>query len=375
MFLLQQSTLANCNSPAIPKEFIEIKHKIDAKISSLSNEKLFATEADTILSKLLTNKNPVIADWLKKRNLIGASETEIITQWREYYVKNFILNKYPHDSSEINKKIESLINESNKTFATQNFKEKMSKLFNKSKEHSLKAVDSFPITDKQKKLIKKRISEIKLYWATDFKNSKFKSHPLDFLDWGIAYDPITNEINMGIHAKAYPNDETYLAVFAHEMGHSFDSCRWGAFFEGPWPFEKIGTCLRSKDSVSAKKRDDSKIEEMLKAGKLTADIAEGLKLNPTCNRLVYPPTGTQADQLPESFADWFATETLAFIKDIHGSKLNEILRIDLCENKELTDGSSYPSNQVRRSGIYLAHPTLTKHNKDLEKETFLYCKW
>lgn len=244
----------------------------------------------------------------------------------------------------------------------------MEALFAKAKDHSLQAVKSMPIKDEQKRKIITRIEGIRLYWMKEFKTSKFKRLPMDFLDWGVAYDPITNEINIGINSLAYPNDETLLSVLAHEMGHSFDSCRWTAFFDGDWPFQKIGDCLRGPGSVAAKRRDDSQIEKLARENK---ELAASLKANPTCNKLDYPPAGLQADQLPESFADWFATEVLVKIKGLKFSAL----RVDLCEKKELQVGSSYPSNDLRLNAIYFAHPEIKKTRSDLKSSTYSYCSW
>lgn len=205
----------------------------------------------------------------------------------------------------------------------------MESLFGKSKESSLLALRAMPINQEQKRQILEKVENIQLYWMKDFRSSKFKQLPLDFVDWGIAYDPTANEINIGFNSLAYPNNETYLAVFAHEIGHSFDSCRWTAFFKGDWPFQKVGDCLRSSNSVGAKKRDDSKLDALAQNNK---PLADSLRTNPTCNKLAYPPIGLQADQLPESFADWFSTESMIQIKGIQV----EYLRIDLCQKMNFT---------------------------------------
>jgi len=247
----------------------------------------------------------------------------------------------------------------------------MQSIFDQSQAASINAVKNFPIKADSKSKIISRIESIKIYWMKDFKTSKFKQLPLDFLDWGIAYDPASNEINMGINALAYSNEETYLAVFSHEIGHSFDSCRWGAFFEGEWPFQKIGDCLRSTSSVDAKKRDDSKLQDLVKQGHMAADLATALKINSTCNKMVYPPMGTQADQLPESFADWFSAEVMSIIPNIKPQNI----RADLCVKKELIEGSSYPTNELRLNNIYFAQPKLKSLRAELKTKSVKYCGW
>lgn len=360
-----------CENYQAPKNFIEVREKVDSKIKAFSNTPVVAKEADEALSKLIAAKSPVIVSWLSSRSLNAKSEEEIAREWRLYYAKNLILSKYPHNKAAMDIEIEKLMNEVNTLFASKDFESKMQSYFEKSKQASLDVIKAFPIKEDVKKKIVARIESIKLYWMKDFKTSKFKQLPLDFLDWGIAYDPAANEINIGVNALSYPNDETYLAVFAHEIGHSFDSCRWGAFFEGEWPFAKIGECLRLDGSVGAKKRDDSKLEEFVKRGKVPADLAEALKINSTCNKMIYPPAGVQADQLPESFADWFSAEAMATLPDIKAKNL----RVDLCEKKDLVKGSSYPTNELRLENIYFSHPKLRLSRADLKNKNSKYCTW
>lgn len=368
LFLLahsQQSFATSCDKYQAPKIYTDTKSKIDEKIKVFSNKKSIAQRADDSLSKLIAAKSPVISSWMNKRSLNSKSEDEIVREWRSYFARNFILTKYPHGDASIDKDIESLMVEINKFFAKKDFQNKLESLFEKAKKQSLVTIKSFPIDDEQKKKISLRVEAIRLYWMKDFKTSKFSSLPMDYLDWGIAYDPVANEINIGINSLSYPNDETYLAVFSHEIGHSFDSCRWGAYFDGNWVFEKIGDCLRKTESVGAKKRDDSKMDLLVRANK---ELALSLKANPTCNKLGYPPSGLQSDQLPESFADWFSAETMASIDGLKTSQL----RADLCDGKELSEGSSYPPNSLRLSAIYFTHPKL----KDKSKESaYLYCGW
>ena len=250
----------------------------------------------------------------------------------------------------------------------------MEGLFLKSKDRAISRIKSWKLNQKQRKQILKRVRAIKLYWMGSLKSSRYRSKPLEFTNWGIAYEPVQNEINMGLKALAYPNEETYLAVFAHEIGHSFDSCRWGAFFEGLWPFKEVGQCLRGSKSVAAKTRDDSKLEAMWSEKKISSDLKLALQLHPTCNKSVYPPVGIQADQLPEVFADWFSAEVVA---DFGFKNLSQ-LRSDLCKDKKLADGSSYVSNSDRLNKIYLAHPVIRNQLKEkgealIPKVT--YCKF
>ena len=327
----------------------------DQQFRKFSNRKEVASKADAMLSKLLAAKSKVILSWMQRRNLNTASETEIVLQWRKYYAEKIILGQYPNSDKNLNKMVENLINDVYRKFFPDKIRKRLDKQFNLTKSKALERIAAYKMNPKIKVELEKRISKIKLYWMEDFKASKYKKQPLEVFSWGIAYDPVANEINMGIEALQYSNAETFFAVFAHEVGHSFDPCRWGAFFKSPSPFEKIVTCLRHQDSVGALKRDDSKMELFVKKGKLSKDLATALKLNPTCNKLQYPAMGVQADQIQESFADWFATEVIA-----ETGLVTKGLRSDLCREKALSKGSSYPSNKDRLERIYLAHPKIKK---------------
>ncbi len=204
----------------------------------------------------------------------------------------------------------------------------------------------------------------------DFATSQFKDKPLELLSWGIAYNPVPNQINMGLEGVNYPNDDTIYAVFAHEIGHSFDPCRFEAFLSksGNNPFEKVISCLRSKKSVAAKKRDDSKMDKLVKSGKLSRQLQQALLSNPTCNKLQYPPIGIQSDQIGESFADWFSAEII-HMRD----SVKKGLRADLCNVKILNQGSSYPNNLDRLQKIYLAHPSIRKGLELKTASQFIHC--
>jgi hypothetical protein len=341
----------------LPTDYLKVQAAIDQKIGEFSNLPAFAKKADALLSKLITAKSPVIITWINKRNLQTKSEEEVIREWRKYFALNFIIAKYPYKETELDLPIEFLFGTINKLFLQDGLQQKMESLFKKTQTNAMELIKAYKFEKTLESQINTRIQNIKIYWAGALKDSKFKNQPLEFLDWGIAYDPVNNEINMGVHALAYPNEETFLAVFSHEIAHSFDSCRWGAYFVGNWPFEKIAKCLRSSDSAGAKPRDDTKLPALITEGKITNELAEALKLNPTCNKREYPPLGTQADQLPETFADWYSAEAMA---QMH-LPVTANIRTDLCADKTLNDGSSYLGNRDRLEKIYFANPKLNPY--------------
>ncbi len=353
-----------------PKKFIEMKDNFQKKIKQLSDHKLIASEADAILSKLIQAKSPMITKWINKRNLDPATQdTEIVLKWRQYYFENFILGRYPNKSQKINILIENLFSEMNNRAFTKKNKTRFESLFKEALSLAVSRIENSKLSAKVKKSIIIRFKNIKLYWFKSLKGTKFERMPLEFVKWGIAYDPVPNEINIGIEALAYNNYETIFSVFAHEIGHSIDPCRWGAFIQGENPFNSVISCLRGEKSANARKRDDSLMGQLVKNKKLHKELAKSLKMNPTCNKTHYPPTGIQKDQMPETFADWFSAEVVSLSKRY----INKNLRRDLCKERDLISGSSYVSNQKRLKAIYFANPTIKKALK--VNSSYKYCSF
>ncbi len=357
-----------CQVGDVPKIAQELREDLEKRMNEFGERKKVAQFSDEMLSKLIAAKSPVIRSWFAEHQKL--TETEMVHEWRKYFARNFILQKYPQDLKDLNPEVEKFVDDLLKKYLKEKDKKRFEALFKKTKVSAIEQIKSYSLaTDIQKALLD-RVDSIKLYWPRDLKSSRNNQLPLDLVSWGVAYDPVANEINMGLKALDYPNDETIQAVFAHEIGHAFDSCRWGAFFTGQWPFEKIGQCLRSDKSVGAKKRDDRRLSEFTKKNIISLELEESLRQNPTCNKLVYPPKGTQADQLPEVFADWFSAEVMSRIKNLAVNKV----RIDLCDDgQKLSDGSSYIPNRERLYGIYYAHPLMKEALKNEDPRIKAYC--
>ncbi len=356
-------------------KYIENQHysksskKIALIFDRLANKKGIAEFADTTLSKLISAKSPIIINWIARRKLNPIKDTVKITlQWRKYYLNNFIIGRYPTNTPEINKIVEQLFDEISRISFPEIIKKRFELIFKDVKILAIKRINKFNIDNNSKEQLLSRIKQVNLYWMPQLKNSKFSKMPNEFIKWGIAYDPIPNEINIGIKANAYNNDATIFAVFAHELGHSFDPCRWQAFFNGENPFNSVLKCLRGSKSAHALKRDDSAMNQLIKEGKLSPTFVKSLKLNPTCNKINYPPIGVQKDQLPESFADWFSSEVVSI-----SSYITSDLRKDLCQNQKLMKGSSYISNKNRLDRIYFAH-SIIKNKLDIQNENIVHCQ-
>ncbi len=351
------------NQAIVHKDYPQLKTKLDKKIREASNLEAIAQEADTVLSKLIANKSPVLLTWLDKRELMAATEEEIAKQWRQYYFENFVLLQYPTQNQRINRSVQNLFEQINEESFDADFKRKAEELLKKVKDQAKKLVVSWPIEKKSKTRITHKIDTVELYWFDKLKGSPYENSPLEFVRWGLAYDPPKNRINMGIEARMYPTDASFFAALAHEIGHAFDPCRWSFYFQSENPFQPLIQCFRKEKGLAAKKRDDSKMLWAVENNKLTEEMAGSLKKHLTCNRSFYPPEGTQKEQSLEIFADWFSAEVFA-----RSEYSSEFPRPDLCAKRQLSRGSSYLPNATRLNKIYFAHPKLTK-----DKDSSDYC--
>lgn len=357
----------NClNNTAVNPDYPTLEKQIEQKIKTSSSLVTIASEADSVLSKLISNKSPILMNWLEKRELLSQKEEVIAREWRTYYLKNFIFSKYPTPKPKINTSVEKLFSDINHLSFPKQQQQYFEKIFQQAKKDSLQFIKTTNIEQSSKQEIISRIQGINLFWFKSLKGSRYQNKPLEFLKWGLAYDPPTNQINVGVFARKYASDETLYSVFAHEIGHAFDPCRWSAFFKTKNPFENLYQCLRSPKSSGALARDDSKMDFMIRKKLLNKEMADSLKAHPYCNRSFYPPVGTQKEQLLEVFADWFSAEVLA-----SGSMPPKTMRTDLCSPKELSLGSSYLPNRERLKRIYYTQPLLKTKLK--LKSSHIYC--
>ncbi|MBY0470217.1 hypothetical protein K2X30_03550 [bacterium] len=366
-----QTALDLCKTlqPKGDAHWAELNDYYKSSLKQFANHKSVASAADQTLTRLLSAKSPAILNWMKNRNLFDAPEDDVVKAWRIYYAETFALSQYPSGKVDLDVTIETFINSvNNKVFDAKN-KKTIQKIFDRSKNRAVQAVQKFRIPPAAQSQILKRIRDIDLYWMKAFATSKFRNRPQDFILWGVAYDPVGNKIQIGVETLNYlmMSEDNLMTAFAHEIGHSFDSCRWGSFYTGDFPFNTVAECLRTSESVGAKKRDDGPLAKYSDKPEFKEVLAT-LKSNPTCNVKDYPPPGVQADQLPESFADWFAAEVMSLER-----KLAPSMRADLCVDKTLTDGSSYPANRDRLEKIYLAQPTIRKELHMSSSTTPKYC--
>lgn len=344
--------------------YAQAKENWEKELYRFANSKPIATPADAALSTLITKKSTFLNQWMASRDLYNKKEEVVVRAWRRFFAEAQ-LTSYPTKNPDINREILALAKAEGAKIFPKKLRARFQKIFIEARAAALETLKK----NSPEHPAIERVQKIELFWIDDLEKSEVKKSPIEFFEWSVAYDPVPNGINIGLEALKYPNDATLFAVFAHEIAHSFDPCRWVAYFEGKEnPFEKVQACLRNTASVGALKRDDSMLETVARREGLDATFAEMMKSNPTCSKKEYPPAGVQADQLPEAFADWFSAEVVGESKYAMPG-----LRADLCEAKQLRPGSSYVPNEVRLEKIYLANPKIRAKLKLTKDSAAVYC--
>lgn len=320
-------------------------------IEAFSLNPLVRKESETALSLFIKNKSPFVQSFIEKRNLNPAKDPEkVALEWDKYFASSFILSKYPYDHGKIDVEIEKTFDSLIGKLIPQSKVNDVQKIFELAKQTAIAKIQSLSIEDKNKLVIQNKIKAIRLYIPQRLKDSKFEKFPMEFMQWSLAYDPKLNEINFGLNALKY-NSTSLTSALLHEIAHSFDPCRWNLDTQEKWPFEKVGECLRT----FAKRRDDHTLDLYFQNKKISEADYKKIKSSPTC--LITSSqfrNNDQADQLPETFADWFSAYSMP------ENLINEDFRNDLCEQSDLSAGSSYLSNSDRLNKIYLNSPQAKK---------------
>lgn len=373
LFSLSLSFANNYCPKVTPNEdlpYQDIQEYIETELESLANSSLLAGQADIILGKLIGAKSPIIITWMAKRKFNPQTdEVKIVKEWRKYYLENFILGKFPTKTIATNSLVEKSFSKINKEVFTKKIKNHYRKIFKEAKSSALMWISKSALKIDSKSLINTKIEKIGLYFFEKLQDTRYQNKPLEFLRWGVAYSPLENQINIGIDMVKKKSEATVFAIFAHEIAHSFDPCRYSAFFKKINPFAKVISCLRSDKATGAKYRDDSLMPLYIKKGQMTKQLSSSLLKDKTCNKVNYPPSGYQKDQILEVFSDWFSAELVAMNKKY----IKKNLRTDLCKQKKLMPGSSYLSNHDRLFKIYLTQPVIRKAVVGVSQKAAHYC--
>ncbi len=352
-----------CERPMWSDRAESTKRLFDKTLYQFASSKDIAPLADDTLSKLAKAQSPTLIDWGKKRNINPQTEPEkFAKEWRSYFATQFIISKYPTKVTAVDILIEQHFDNLSENLMTNQYKKYLNEQFLAAKKLALQKITNSPLEKDSKQIIINKINAVKLYFPEKLRGSKYEKSILEFLNWGLAFDPNNDEINVGLDTLKY-NEQNLKVALLHEIAHSFDTCRWSQKENSNWPFEKIGLCLR-KFTLT---RDDSRLEEFKTTGYLTESEYLFFKKNQTCHNTKYPPSGIQKDQITETFADWFSAYALS------DEKINIHFRDDLCEDKNREPGSSYLSNTDRLYKIYLSQKhfsSLTKKKSDEFRCTF-----
>ena len=335
-------------------EYSELTKKAEKKFANAGNLATIASEADSVLAKLIANKSPVLVNWLQERELDSAKEDQIAKAWRLYYFHKFVVDRYPTDNKAINRSLEGLLKDMDDMAFDQSFKSKLEKILTTVKKDAKRRFLSWPIKQKDKQSITHRIDTVQLRWFKGLASSPYANKPLSYLASSLSYDPSKHQIHVGMKTKSYPTDASLYSVLAHEIAHSFDSCQWGLYIKGDFPFKKVESCMRALEGIHVKVRDDSHMKQAILDDVISKEMSQSLQQNPTCSLPQYPPRGVQKDQWPEAFSDWFAAEMFAFGHE----RIKELPRPDLCRDFKANPTSSLLSPLDRLLKIYLAQPKL-----------------
>ncbi len=210
-----------------------------------------------------------------------------------------------------------------------------SKIFPKVKKTLLKKIDSMPVDEDTKTLLKSKISSI-TFNKEDCKTGK-KKNLIALMDPNAHYQPFSQSVSI-CDATLFRTNSEFAIVghLAHELGHAIDPCnitRSTKEFsfkyknmstvvaaEAEFPIANVLRCLRSEKSIAAIRNpiidqfDTQKYNENVAAGK-TGVYEDGAKKdnteNPFCKkRAPYTQKVIDQDQVGEAFSDWIAAEVL-----------------------------------------------------------------
>ena len=296
-----------CQKNLVNRDFSKIQSNIETKISQAANLVTIAKEADKALAQLLKTKNAILITWLKERKLMEAQEKAIASQWRRYYLEKFILGQFPTPKPKVNRSVENLFSQINRTAFTPSIKEKISNLFKKAMADSIKQVNSWTIDEKTKKEIISRLEKVKFYWFEKLRRTVFQNKPLEFLNKSLSYDSKLNQISVGVPVLRYPNDQSLFLTFLQTIARTFTPHEWSTFFKNPNPFISLQKCLKRNTNSNDK------------------------------------------DAVQKAFTYWFSSEILA--KSTH---LNVKLQVNICNN------FSENQNQNLLEKIYGVQPKIKK---------------
>ncbi len=338
-------------------QYLELSKFKDKKIRELANMRTFSKVADKILNQLSEKPgNPDLMKWADQSSTALTDKAKVVSLWREHFFISIMTGSFKNLKKFEKAVLTKNFQEINKKALPYKKKMDLTLRFIEAKTLSLKFIDSTNFDKKTKTYLKDRIASIRMEWFTQIEGTRYEKSPIEYIKRDINYDPLTHSMILGFQVTRFKDPDTVTSVFAEQIAHAFDPCRWNSFQRNKkFPFQKITQCLRTKNSITAKKRGDEKLST--KKGKkiLNVNQVKILKENPLCNTPFFPLEYDQREQINTAFADWFSAEVMS-----QKEKLSDHMREDLCGVTAAAPFLAHPSGTDRLIRIYMANPKIRK---------------
>jgi len=354
-------------------EFSKLQTLKDNKMKELANLRTFTKISDEVFNKMHNDKNKKPIDtWANSLSVDLTDKKKVISTWREHFFTTILIPSF----KKLKKFEQKVINHAFQKINEQAFpykkKEFLTVRFILAKRLAAQSINKMNIRKDIKNYLINRISDIKMEWFHQISNSRYENDPNKYFSNIIGYDASKHIMSIGYLASQLKDSDTITAIFIQEIAHSFDPCRWHALQPNvTFPFQKVTSCLRGKNSIAAKKRGD-KILDLNKdkngAPLFSAEQLVSFRKNPTCNTSAFPLEKDQREQINTTFADWFTAEAMSQKKEISSQ-----FRHDLCAITETPSYMAFPSGIDRLNKIYMANPVIRKKMGVGIDKSIVYC--
>lgn len=368
--MAQKYSPCDLHAPQIDKDFSKVTAEVNDEIKSLYSLRMFTNSSDAFFSKLIEKEaQPLLKKWSEKNFLDEKTMDDALGKWREDFFGGMILPNYKLlrdvEKIQINNSFTKITN----IVYTPKRIQYLQGIFNEVKKSSISYINSSKIDAANKVLLSDRINSISMEWFESIEKNKFEDNPLYFLRTSINYQPLKNTIFFGPDILKYKYEDTIRSTIAFNIGLSFSPCLWTSSRKEKFPFQNVINCLQDKNSIWAKSRDDSKINDLGKSHNLSSENIQIVKDNPYCNLPFYPYEKMQKSQVNFSFADWFSAEVMATY-----TKLSIYMNDYMCKTETSSPLDASPPGMERLTKIYYANPDIRKKLNIVVTNNPEYCK-
>lgn len=375
--------MAGCDlwSDVKSKREQSVDNEIDKLLIDLSNIRTFSKIADSTFHSARKKKdikvdNQIISQspsetWAERKDIDPTNKKEVFQKWRKEFFGGIILPSFSKLKKYEKILIEDKFNQLNLKYFPDERKKYYQDVFDRSKKLIKVVLQKGPIDKTTKATLIKLITESKINWFNKIEGSQYELSPSRFLDGLISYNVSDNSISIGVRAATIELEDSLISIFAQELAHAFDPCRWSVQYpKKKFPFESVVQCLRSKESIAARARESKKLDTDWVNGKFLPEQVKVLKSYPSCNTAIFPLGEDQREQINLAFADWFSAEVLSSMK-----KVSPQFRKNLCSETLNIPFLARASGTTRMIRIYLANPILRKKTGYTVSGKINYCKW